>query len=140
MSCIIFYMCLVIICFPVDIINFGKTLAFLSSRFPAWTKSQDKNLNILRRTTAFMVKMYFFTTFIGLSIKANKTNFFWMSESDFKTTLKRLSLTYSLHYIIMLCISKLFYYTQLKIDTIKIWQTFHKNESLHELACKRASK
>ena len=45
-------------------------LDFLSSRFPTWTKSQKKNVNILR-------------TERGL-IEANKTNFFERQESDFK--------------------------------------------------------
>ena len=32
-------------------------LAFLSSRFPAWQKGQDKNFDILRMKRAFIMKV-----------------------------------------------------------------------------------
>ena len=50
-------MCIVIVCFPdCDAINFEISLFFLHKLFPAWLKSQDKNLNILRTKRACTLK------------------------------------------------------------------------------------
>ena len=44
------------------------TLAFLTNHFPTWTKSQDKNVNILRTRRAFNMKQkVFFIILKGLS-------------------------------------------------------------------------
>ena len=67
------HMCIVIICYPVfDVINFELTLAFLSSRFPTWLNSQDKNVNIPSTKGAFSMKQKaFFIIFKGLSVIRN---------------------------------------------------------------------
>ena len=47
-------------------------LSFLSSRFATWPKSQYKNVNILRKKGAFVVKQKaFFIIFKGLSVAKN---------------------------------------------------------------------
>ena len=46
---------------------------FRSSRFDTWSKSQDKNLNILRTKRAFLIEKLkaFFIIFKGLSVSKN---------------------------------------------------------------------
>ena len=47
--------------------------SFRSSRFDTWSKSQDKNLNILRTKRAFLIEKLksFFIIFKGLSVSKN---------------------------------------------------------------------
>ena len=63
-------MCIAIVCFPgSDFINFEPNLIFLIDPFFLMTKSQDKNLNILRGKRAFKVKeKVFFVIFKELSV------------------------------------------------------------------------
>ena len=67
--------CIVIVCWPgCDVINFEINLIFLIKPYSSiWTKSQDKNLNILRTQRAFNMKLK--ASFInckGLSLKQIK--------------------------------------------------------------------
>ena len=56
--------------------------------FSAWSKNQDKNLDILKTKKAFKIKqkVLFFLIFKGLSLKPKK-NFFGRWESDFNIEL-----------------------------------------------------
>ena len=67
--------CIVIVCWSgCDVINFEINLIFLIKPYSSiWTKSQDKNLNVLRTQRAFNMKLK--ASFInckGLSLKQIK--------------------------------------------------------------------
>ena len=50
-------MCTAIVCFPhCDVINFEINLIFLTKQFSTWTKTPDKNLNIMTTKRAFKLK------------------------------------------------------------------------------------
>ena len=49
-------MCIAIVCFPgCDVMNFEINLIFLIKPFSALPKSQDKNLNILRKKISIII-------------------------------------------------------------------------------------
>ena len=65
--------CITVVCYPgCNVIKFDINLIFLIKLFCYITKSQDKNLNILRTKRAFDVKQKaFFIIFKGLSSAKN---------------------------------------------------------------------
>ena len=67
-------MCIAILCFPdCDVINFEIKRSFQWSRFSAWPKSKDKNLNILRTKRDFKEKQKaFFILFNSFEAKKKK--------------------------------------------------------------------
>ena len=61
-------MCIAILCFPdCDVINFEIKRSFQWSRFSAWPKSKDKNLNILRTKRDSRRNKKHFSSFLTLS-------------------------------------------------------------------------